>query len=831
MADLTPPENFCSTEIILGCPIITVQLYPYQQDAVERHLKILDQLGASLDGTRCGGGKTVIASEIARRFALPVGVICPKSVLKKWEQTLNEFNVTPLFVLNPEKLRNGSTPWAVRGTFRNKPTLKWALPATSLLIFDEVHNYGGHDSLNSKLLLAAANQARVLMLSATAAENPMRLKAIGTALRLFLPGGHWNWMLRMGVEQNAMGGLEWNPFSHQNKARMERLHDSLFTSRGYKVPDEIISAQIPPLTVSDEPLELSDSDMRKIRELYAEMTESSDIGAVANLRQRQAIELIKVPYLLERAEGIISDGGQVVTFLNFHASIDAYHAAANTHIGAVQKLDGREDPKSRLAAQAGFQQGSCRHLVVQIQAGGQSIDLHDTHGDRPRTALICPQFSGTVEEQAIGRISRVGAKSPALALRVYAKGSKEEDAIHIAKHKRENLNILHGTVMTPKPTEHEERAHAEHSPSSLKEKAKCPGFRNDNTRDTSAADRGTLGHLAVEKANLDVIPADDPYLRTAAEKCLKYLAVLRSRCVGNREEIRERRYDLHDQFGHIDHLILHDNETKAELVDYKFAWNPYEADSPQFWGYAYAILKAYPKVEQITVHVLLPFLDEIDVHTWTRRDYDELAAKSLAVIEAAKRNDPEFYQTGEHCTWCANKASCKKLGTVFLTLTSNYKPNEIQFPEGAFDPENVNSPELMALFKKAAPVAKAWAAAVEERAFNMRVQEGIEIPGWELAERKAPFKITDAQAAWEVVKNQITPDAFAACCDVAIGELEKAVGRVAPKGKIGESKAQLRDALIDASAAKVDGTVLYLKKSRLTLNDSTPALSNITTAE
>ena len=73
----------------------------------------------------------------------------------------------------------------------------------------------------------------------------------------------------------------------------------------------------------------------------------------------------------------------------------------------------------------------------------------------------------------------------------------------------------------------EEKEHSEHSPSSLKEKAKCPGFRNDQTRDKSAANRGTLGHLAVEKENLDVIPPDDPKLREAADMCLKYLNMLR----------------------------------------------------------------------------------------------------------------------------------------------------------------------------------------------------------------------------------------------------------------------------------------------------------------
>jgi superfamily II DNA or RNA helicase len=224
--------------------------------------------------------------------------------------------------------------------------------------------------------------------------------------------------------------------------------------------------------------------------------------------------------------------------LNFHESIDTAHKA----FPEAEVIDGRVPQPQRKKTQDSFQKNELRAVIVQIAAGGQSIDLHDLDGRFPRVALLCPQFSGTVEEQAVGRICRVGAKSRALAIRLFAGGTVEQAALKLTEEKRENVAILNrgennlnkctGVVVRfPMPTKTApqvvDKAHSEHSPSSLKEKAKCPGFRNDQTRDKSAADRGTLGHLAVEKENLDVIPPDDPKLREAAGMCLKYLAALR----------------------------------------------------------------------------------------------------------------------------------------------------------------------------------------------------------------------------------------------------------------------------------------------------------------
>ena len=798
------------------------KLFPYQMKAVERHLKILDSVGASLDGTGCGGGKTVIASALAARYALKTCVVCPKSVIFKWTETLSSFGVKPLFVLNPEKLRNGNTPWLRKVSKGGKKiSFEWQLPERCLLIFDEAHVFGAYNSQNGKMLDAAAGNHAVLMLSATAAESPLKMKAIGVNLRLFTSGYFWKWVREMGAEEGRWGGLEWNPRRPENKERMERLHHSVFTNRGYRVSENELREQLPDLMLSDEPLWLTPADRVRVKELYDEMSDPEDPGGVKNLRQRQALEKVKVPYLVERAQEIVQSGGSAVIFLNFHESIDK----ARVHFDERCVIDGRESAAARAEVQRRFQANEIRTVIVQIAAGGQSIDLHDTTGDFPRVALLCPQFSGLVEEQALGRVRRVGAKSRALALRLYAPGTIEESALSLTGEKRENVAILNTgknnlnesekprvtssvSVITPPP----EAEHSEHSPSSLKLKAICPGFRNDPTRDKSAADRGTLGHLAVEKENLDVIPPDDVKLREAAAMCLKYLSRLRAK-TGPAKEIRERRYKMLDQFGHIDHLILHGD--RCELVDYKFAFSAYEADSPQFWAYSIGVWDAHPDIEHVTAHVVLPFQGVIDVESWSRAsDYSRLSAQTIAIIEAARRDNPDTYQTGAHCAWCGQRAQCPKLNNLALAVASQYKPDELVLPE-KYDPALISDPEVMGVAKRLSPILKAWAEKVDQRALEMRLHEGIEIPGFELAERSAPFKITDAQAAWDVVKDQITPEAFAGCAEVKIGELEKAVSRTAKRGTMKSAKEALRGALIDANAARSEGTIHYLKKSKL----------------
>jgi hypothetical protein len=153
------------------------------------------------------------------------------------------------------------------------------------------------------------------------------------------------------------------------------------------------------------------------------------------------------------------------------------------------------------------------------------------------------------------------------------------------------------------------------------------------------------------------------------------------------------------------------------------------------------------------------------------------------------------------------------LSSLALTIATQYKADELALP-AQYDPANITDPHVIALAKRAAPIMKSWADKVDQRALQMRLEEGIEIPGFELAERKLPFKIVDAQATWEVVKDRISPEAFAACAEVSIGALEKAIARTAPRGEMKRAKDNLRDALVDADAARSEGSYHYLKKQK-----------------
>ena len=111
-------------------------------------------------------------------------VICPKTVIASWESTFIGQGVTDFKVFNWEKLRTGNTNWVSRV---GRKGFKWVnLPIKDvILIFDECHKAKGARTLNANMLIAAKKQGyNILMLSATAAEDPREMRALGYALSL-----------------------------------------------------------------------------------------------------------------------------------------------------------------------------------------------------------------------------------------------------------------------------------------------------------------------------------------------------------------------------------------------------------------------------------------------------------------------------------------------------------------------------------------------------------------------------------------------------------------------------------------------------------------------
>src|SRR5690606_34435148 len=70
-----------------------------------------------------------------------------------------------------------------------------------------------------------------------------------------------------------------------------------------------------------------------------------------------------------------------------------------------------------------------RLLIGNLKVGGDSIDLHDTHGGQPRRMYIVPNYSIIDLHQGTGRIYRDGSRSDAYIRFVYGKVAHKETSI------------------------------------------------------------------------------------------------------------------------------------------------------------------------------------------------------------------------------------------------------------------------------------------------------------------------------------------------------------------------------------------------------------------
>ena len=419
----------------------TAEPLPYQVEAIDYMTKQLSAKRCLLDASDTGVGKTYMALFVARNMGLRPLVLCPKSIIPAWEEAARQVGVSPVAVLNYEKVRTGKTDWFSWTNGRRRG--EWTVPPNTLLIFDEVHRCRARTAQTTKLLVAARNLQKadvghvgpeVLMLSATAAENPLQMYAIGYALGLFELGHYWSWAMANGVYRGRFG-WEFNSRSES----MQDIHKQIFPELGVRLKSGLLPG-FPKNHISLSPILVSKPE--EVEAAWTNLLESMEMDIplplVDQLRARQQIELLKVPSLAEMATNYMEEGNSVVVFLNFHASITEFCS----RVSGSRGLTGKTDKTSSAAMLDEFQSNKFKVLCTQSQVGGIGVSLHDLHG-RPRVSLINPSFSATDLIQCLGRIHRAGSKSPAVQLITFAAGSDTEDRIREQiKRKLDNLDSL-----------------------------------------------------------------------------------------------------------------------------------------------------------------------------------------------------------------------------------------------------------------------------------------------------------------------------------------------------------------------------------------------------
>jgi len=366
------------------------------------------------------------------------------------------------------------------------------------------------------------------------------------------------------------------------------------------------------------------------------------------------------------------------------------------------------------------------------------------------------------------------------------------------------------TEIIPSPAEN--RPHAEHSPSSLALKEVCPGFRPDS-KSSAASEEGTRCHHALETGKDDGL--DDEQLQVVG-MCREYVAGVESaaRVHGDVTILREEKLVIAGglTFGTADMVIVSSNATAADLVDFKFGRNPVAdaEENAQMQAYALGVFEKFPRVQTVNVHILLPRRDEVSTATYTRADVPRLRLRIETIIARASQPEPELHPT-DGCLWCRNKATCKALHNHALTLASGYS-DELVIPEQVHA-SHITDPSVMARALQVARVMEKWCESVRHHALKMRLS-GVEIPGHELRTRSGNRKITDALAAWGVVRDRVEPDRFIACCEVSLAKLEDEVAASAPRGGKAKAKHELCESLAAVGAYEAGGEMTYLTRTR-----------------
>lgn len=358
----------------------------------------------------------------------------------------------------------------------------------------------------------------------------------------------------------------------------------------------------------------------------------------------------------------------------------------------------------------------------------------------------------------------------------------------------------------------EDRPHAKHSPSSLALKEVCPGYQSDS-KSSAASEEGTRCHHALETGKDDGL--DDEQIQVVG-MCRDYVAGVESdaRAHGGITILREEKLTIAGglTFGTADLVVVSANATAADLIDYKFGRNPV-ADAEvnvQMQAYALGVFEKFTSVQSVQVHILLPRRDEVSVATYARADVQRIRLRIETIIARASQPDPEIHPT-DGCLWCSRKATCKALHNHALTLASSYS-DELVIPDQVHA-SHITDPTMMARALQVARVMEKWCESVRHHALKMRLA-GVEIPGHELRTRSGNRKITDALAAWGVVRERVEPDRFIACCEVSLAKLEEEIAAQAPRGGKAKAKNELCESLAAVGAYEAGGEMTYLTRTR-----------------
>jgi superfamily II DNA or RNA helicase len=263
------------------------------------------------------------------------------------------------------------------------------------------------------------------------------------------------WLLEQGHFTNQYNDLE----SMTALADMKGINKILYPKYGYRVSyeDPAVKAYFPERVIQTEVVDIGMNLVMEQNKAYDEMLVKAarlkQLGKqaellVADLRYRQHAELLKVKVLVEMTQEYLYEGMSVVVFVNFRETLRYLAEMLSTK--SLIFGDQERYKISRERVMEDFQSNREKIVLCMVDAGGQSLDLHDLEGGHRRISLICPTYNPVALQQVLGRTYRAGSRTIPIMKLVYAAGTIEEKVAETVNRKLDNIAALNdGDLMEP----------------------------------------------------------------------------------------------------------------------------------------------------------------------------------------------------------------------------------------------------------------------------------------------------------------------------------------------------------------------------------------------
>ena len=354
-----------------------------------------------------------------------------------------------------------------------------------------------------------------------------------------------------------------------------------------------------------------------------------------------------------------------------------------------------------------------------------------------------------------------------------------------------------------------EISHHEYGPSKLENydprSGGCAAFI-PNPESNEKAEFGTLKHTATSTRDLSVLGGDSRAEADVA-RVVEYIESTKKEYPITYSEITLKTEKI---FGTLDHLGLDADQKKGIIIDAKFGvWTVTTAQKNlQGWAYVLLAFHAYPSLHKIKVVFYAARTGLHSEYTFWRYRLPAMEKRIYGIIDRAIKakeapTSKDFTPDAVNCSFCT-RINCPARLALMGTLVTEWTGKPVSLPH--LDLLQITTPQLAGL-KKLSNVFKTFSAAVDAEAKRRAFDQGDIIEGYEIAEKSGTRlvvganNITEASKVlakeWENLEfSGVDWGAYVLQnVELSLADLEKEVGKLAPRGKATFAKKIVADSL------------------------------------